>query len=250
MLKLFAPVPQVTKIIFGGSVVEYWLCATALTLFLGGHDSGYASVLSSLRTQGYAENLVVLDFGNNARAIDALNLPRVSIPDLFRDSLTASPLRDTRRLPHDAPPPGLSPIRSPSIGVQAPTPLAVKNSSPLMTPATRTSPTASYSFATSTITSPRNGGSIIKPLQIIKVKEIYEKVDPKKACCDLVIWIFVLRANSSLGNDLACVGVLQWVIYPIDALPLYPEKPTICNDFYLNYCLRQVRVPSSPCSPG
>jgi hypothetical protein len=52
---------------------------------LGGHDAGYRAVLNSLRTDGLGDKVVVLDNGDNAKAIADLDLNLISIPGLFLD---------------------------------------------------------------------------------------------------------------------------------------------------------------------
>jgi len=76
MLKTFASVPQVRKIVFGG-----------------GHDGGYLSVLNSLRTDGYGEKLVLLEYCKNAKAIEDLHISRFTVPGLFLDKTRFEPQR-------------------------------------------------------------------------------------------------------------------------------------------------------------
>ena len=90
MLKTFASVPQVRKIVFGGQSLSR-VVKLSLIFQLGGHDGGYLSVLNSLRTDGYGDKLVLLEYCKNARAIDELHISRFAIPGLFLDKARFDP---------------------------------------------------------------------------------------------------------------------------------------------------------------
>jgi hypothetical protein len=70
-----------------------WSSRARITLFeLGGHDSGYRTVLNSLCTDGLGDKVIMLDNGDNARAIAELDLNVISIPGLFVDKSTEAGL--------------------------------------------------------------------------------------------------------------------------------------------------------------
>ncbi|KAF9511040.1 hypothetical protein BS47DRAFT_1331293 [Hydnum rufescens UP504] len=82
MLKLFAHLPQTKRIFFGGA-----------------HDGGYASVLTSLQTEGLLDKVSILQgYQRSAYEIDALRMSIVTINGLFMEqklNLAGAPRKES-----------------------------------------------------------------------------------------------------------------------------------------------------------
>ncbi|KAF9517738.1 hypothetical protein BS47DRAFT_1339267 [Hydnum rufescens UP504] len=177
MLRLFTGVPQIKKIFFGG-----------------GHDSGYRTVLNSLRTDGLGDKVIMLDNGDNARAIAELDLNLFSIPGLFVDKSTEAELV----------------VRPNEVGSPLPSPPLI-TSSPVLISARPMSPIKGDTKDQNTY-SAKAAGILSSALNVAPRPIGYSKLNKPKE-----------------SDDGPKVDRTKAMIH---------QKPTICNDFYLNTCFR------------
>lgn len=100
-LKLFAGMPQVKNIYFGGEgLFSRCELVSKVTFFSGGHNDRYAHSLSSLGSDESLKVVLLSGYTQSSAEISSLNLPRVGFPGLFSDyRLTpkALPLRPQQK---------------------------------------------------------------------------------------------------------------------------------------------------------
>ncbi|KAF9512314.1 hypothetical protein BS47DRAFT_1363221 [Hydnum rufescens UP504] len=200
MLRVFASVSQVKKIFFGG-----------------GHDAGYRAVLNSLRTDGLGDKVVVLDTGDNAKAIVDLDLNLISIPGLFLDkSMKAEPFVRPHEVKASSP---LSPLitLSPVLPAAHSTTPTKWDADDQNTYSAKAAIPGTMNIAARTVVFP----TLNKP----KESQNRPKIDRTKQMTRRMCF-FEMKAEPSLIHPLA-----------------HPEDPPLCNDYYLTTCHRSVDCP-------